>query len=165
MTVMFKDYYLILGISKDATPEEIGKAIKDAEAMYNDTESIDYRDVQEAISVLSHDETRLMYNNELEAYNNTDDFENYEIKDKRLADIINKLQTIVVENEESSFNSGCTSKLGKGCLWIVIAIVVMMLQMCITAIMKQQGRNAVRNRYSYVIPQTQKVISHVYKLL
>ena len=165
MAVMFKDYYLILGISKDATPEEIGKAIKDAEAKYNGTESMEYRDVQEAISVLSHDETRLLYNNELEAYNNTEDFENYEIKDKRLADIINKLQTVVFENEESSSKSGCASKLGKGCLWIVIAIVVMMLQMCITAIMKQQGRNAVRNRYSYVIPQTQKVISHVYELL
>lgn len=162
---MFKDYYLILGISKDATPDELEKAIKDAEERNNGAASGGNRDVQEAISVLSYEETRLMYNQELEAYNNAEDFENYEIKDKRLADIITKLQTVTVENEEASSDSGCASKLGKGCLWIVIAIVVMMLQMCITAIMKQQGRNAVRNRYSYVMPQTQKVISHVYELL
>ena len=33
--IMFKDYYLILGVGKDATPEEIEKAYNDAETIMN----------------------------------------------------------------------------------------------------------------------------------
>ena len=32
---MFKDYYLILGIGRDATLEEIEKAFKDTDAKFN----------------------------------------------------------------------------------------------------------------------------------
>ena len=32
---MFKDYYLIMGIGKDATPEEIEQAYKNADARLN----------------------------------------------------------------------------------------------------------------------------------
>lgn len=34
---MFKDYYLILGIGRDATLEEIEKAFKDTDAKFNGT--------------------------------------------------------------------------------------------------------------------------------
>ena len=161
---MFKDYYLILGVGKEATPEEIEKAFKDADAKFSGTaNSKEFQDVEEAFAVLSHQETKILYDKELEAYNESDDYEDYEIKDQRLASTIDSLQANTEESDNTS--SGCGSQIGKGCMWAAIIVIVMMLQMCITAIMKQKGRNAVRNRYSYVIPQKPTIISHVYQLL
>ena len=160
---MFKDYYLILGIGKDATPEEIEKAFKDTDAKFNgNLSSVELQEAKEAFSILSHQETKILYDKELDVYNQSDDFTNYEIKDKRLANIISSLQTKPEERDNTS--SGCGSKIGKGCMWAIVIVFVMMLQMCINAIMKQQGRNAVRNRYSYIMPQ-KPVICHVYQLL
>lgn len=160
---MFKDYYLILGISKEATPEEIEKAFKDVNAKFGDTaNSKEFQDAKEAFAVLSHQETKILYDKELEAYNESDDFENYQIKDQRLASTINPLQSNIEESGNSS--SGCGSKIGKGCMWAVIIVIVMMLQMCIGAIMKQKGRSDVRYRTTYVITQ-KPAISHVYQLL
>ena len=91
---MFKDYYLILGIGKDATPEEIEKAFKDTDAKFNgNLSSIELQEAKEAFTVLSHQETKILYDKELDVYNQSDDFTNYEIKDKRLANIISSLQT------------------------------------------------------------------------
>ena len=160
---MFKDYYLILGISKEATPEEIENAFKDADAKLNGSpQSKEFQDAKEAFAVLSHQETKIMYDKELKAYNESDDFENYEIKDQKLASTINSFQSNIEENGNSS--SGFGSKIGKGCMWAVIIVIVMMLQMCIGAIMKQKGRSDVRYRNTYVIPQ-KPAISHVYQLL
>jgi DnaJ-class molecular chaperone with C-terminal Zn finger domain len=160
---MFKDYYLILGIGKEATPEEIEKAFKDAEAKLDGaTSSKEFQDIKEAFAVLSHQETKILYDKELEAYNESGDFANYEIKDRSLANTINSLQTNIEVSEQTS--SGCGTKIGKGCMWAVVIVIVLMLQMCITAIMKQKGRNAVRNRYSYVMPQ-KPANSNVYQLL
>lgn len=161
---MFKDYYLVLGIGKDASPSEIEKAFKDVEVKFSgESSSKKFQDVKEAFTILSHQETRLLYDKELLAYNESDDFENYEIKDQRLARTINSLQSNMEESCNTS--SGCGSKIGKGCMWAVVIVIVMMLHMCITAIMKQQGRNAVKNRYSYVFPQKPTIISHVCQLL
>lgn len=160
---MFKDYYLILGIGKDASPEEIEKAFKEVDAKLNGApQSKEFQDAKEAFTVLSHQETKILYDKELEAYNESDDFANYEIKDQSLANTISSLQTNIEVNEQPS--SGCVAKIGKGCMWAFVIVIVLMLQMCITAIMKQKGRNAVRNRYSYVMPQ-KPAISHVYQLL
>lgn len=160
---MFKDYYLILGIGKDASPEEIEKAFKEVDAKLNGApQSKEFQDAKEAFTVLSHQETKILYDKELEAYNESDDFANYEIKDQSLANTISSLQTNIEVNEQPS--SGCGAKIEKGCMWAFVIVIVLMLQMCITAIMKQKGRNAVRNRYSYVMPQ-KPAISHVYQLL
>ena len=152
---MFKDYYLILGVSKAATPEEIEKAFKDANERCNGaTSSQEFQDVREAFAVLSQPENRALYDRELEAFNSSEDFENYEIKDQQLARVISSLQPTSYESEESS--SGCALKIGKGCMWTFVAIILFMLQTCFGAIMKQRGRNAVRNSYSYVMPQNNK---------
>ena len=90
-------------------------------------------------------------------------YDNYTIQNSKLANTISSLQGNVIEN--TGEKSGCGSKIGKGCLWAVIVVIIMMLQMCITAIMKQKGRNAVRNHYSYVMPHKQQMTSHVYELL
>ena len=64
---MFKDYYLILGIGKDATPEEIEKAFKDTDAKFNgNLSSVELQEAKEAFSVLSHQETKILYDKELE---------------------------------------------------------------------------------------------------
>ena len=124
---MFKDYYLILGINKEATPEEIEKAFKDADAKFGGTaNSKEFQDVKEAFAVLSHQETKILYDKELEAYNESDDFANYEIKDQSLAKTINSLQTSIKVNQQPS--SGYGSKIKKGCMWAVIFVIVMMLQ-------------------------------------
>ena len=129
---MFRDYYLILGIGKDATPEEIKKAFKNIDAKFNgNSSSMELQEAKEAFCVLSHQETKILYDKELEAYNHSDDFANYEIKNKRLANIITYLQT----NEEESDDT--SSKIGKGCLWSVIGLILYMLQMCISALGKQ----------------------------
>ena len=162
---MFKDYYLILGVSNDATPEEIENAFKDAEKKINAHGIIskDFHDTQEAFHILSDPELKILYDKELEAYNASGDFDNYKIQDSKLADRISSLQSNVAENAGNA--SSCGSKIGKGCMWAVIIVIVMILQMCIGAIMKQKGRNAVRDQYSYVMPHKQQQISHVYKLL
>ena len=152
---MFKDYYLILGIGRDATLEEIEKAFKDTDAKFNgNVSSIELQEAKEAFTVLSHQETKVLYDKELDAYNQSDDFANYEIKDERLANIISSLQT----NTEKKDNTST------GCMWAIIIVILMMLQMCIGAIMKQKGRSDVRYRNTYVIPQ-KPAICHVYQLL
>ena len=126
---MFKDYYLILGIGKDATPEEIEKAFKDTDAKFNgNLSSIELQEAKEAFAVLSHQETKILYDKELDVYNQSGDFTNYEIKDKRLANIINSLQADSDELHESP--SGCGSKFRKGCIWGVIIIFLFFLQTC-----------------------------------
>ena len=123
---MFKDYYLILGIGSDATPEIIEVAFKNAkEKSVSDSNT---RDLQEAYAVLSHQETKLLYDKELAIYNKSDNLGNYEIRDKRLANIINTLQADTDEMQESP--SGCGSKLGKGCIWVIIIIFILFLQTC-----------------------------------
>lgn len=160
---MFKDYYLILGIGRDATLEEIEKAFKDTDAKFNgNVSSIELQEAKEAFTVLSHQETKVLYDKELDAYNQSDDFANYEIKDERLANIISSLQTNTEKKDNTS--TDCGSKIGKGCMWAIIIVILMMLQMCIGAIMKQKGRSDVRYRNTYVIPQ-KPAICHVYQLL
>lgn len=45
---MFKDYYLILGIGRDATLEEIEKAFKDTDAKFNgNVSSIELQEAKE----------------------------------------------------------------------------------------------------------------------
>lgn len=150
--IMFKDYYLILGISSDANPKEIEKAFKDAGRKNNlhGIISMDSHDIQEAFQILSDPELKILYDKELEAYNASGDFDNYTIQDSKLEDKISSLQGNIAENTGDT--SGCGSKIGKGCMWAVIVVIVIMLQMCITAIMKEKGRNDVRNRYSYFMP-------------
>lgn len=162
---MFKDYYLILGVSSDATPEEIENAYKDADKRINvhGIISKDFHDTQEAYYILSDPELKSLYDKELKVYNASGNYDNYTIQNSKLANTISSLQGNVIEN--TGEKSGCGSKIGKGCLWAVFVVIIMMLQMCITAIMKQKGRNAVRNHYSYVMPHKQQMTSHVYELL
>lgn len=148
---MFKDYYLILGIGNDATPDEIEKAFKAVNEKYNANGcSInEYKNAQEAFEVLSNQEIKLMYDKELPIYNESNDFLNYEIKNRRLADIISKLQSNMVKNKET--HSICYSKLNNGCLWIIIIFVLFMLQMCFKIAVKQRNR-AQAIHYIYVEP-------------
>lgn len=161
---MFKDYYLILGVSNHATSEEIEQAYKDADKRNNvpGFTSKEFHDVQEAFCILSDPELKIIYDKELETYNTSEDYDNYRIQNPRLANKISSLQSNTTGNIDET--SGCGSKIAKGCMWVVIFVIVMMLQMCISAIMKQKGRHDVRNRYSYVIPK-QQTTNHVYKLL
>ena len=118
---MFKDYYLILGVGKDASPEEIQKAFNEVDAKLNGApQSKEFQDAKEAFTVLSHQETKILYDKELAAYNESDDFENYEIKDQRLASTINSLQSNMEKNDDSS--SGFSSKIGKGCMWAIASV-------------------------------------------
>ena len=90
---MFKDYYLIMGIGKDATPEEIEKAFEDACTKLNDkSSSAIFQDMQEAFSVLSNQETKSLYDNELASFNWSEGFSDYMIKDQKLANIIDSMQ-------------------------------------------------------------------------
>ena len=148
---MFKDYYLILGIGNDATPEEIEKAFKAVSEKYNANGcSInEFKNAQEAFEVLSNQEIKLMYDKELQIYNESNDFLNYEIKNRQLANIISTLQSNLVEKKETS--SGCYSKLNKGCLWIIIIFAVFLLQMCFKIAVKQRNRGQAIS-YIYVEP-------------
>ena len=119
--------------------------------LYGASQPTGFQDAQEAFVVLSRQETKNIDDKELASYNESDGFENYEIKDQNLTRTYNSLQSNMEERCNSS--SGRGSKIAKGCMWIVIIVIVMMLQMCITTIMKQQVLNTVRNHYSYVMPQ------------
>lgn len=145
---MFKDYYLILGIGKDASPEKIEKAFNEAYTKLSDVPSSkEFQDAKEAFSVLSNQETKSLYDKELEAYNKSDDFANYMIKDPKLADTIGLLQ----RNKERT-KSRNKSNVTRGCLWTFILIFIWMLSTCFRMILKQRNQNN-RNSYSYVTPQ------------
>lgn len=97
---MFKDYYLILKIGKEATAEEIEKAYIDAcLGMNKKTSSAYSQEVQEAYAVLSNQETKIIYDKELATFNWSEGFGNHVIKDTKLASIINSLQGLKKENE------------------------------------------------------------------
>ena len=162
--IMFKDYYLILGIGSDATPEEIEQAYKKADARINvkGFVSKDFHDIQEAYSILSRPELKASYDKEFDKFNASGNYDNYSIEDDRLADKISTLQNNISEKADN--HNGLAAKIGKGCMWAFIIVVIFLFSTCFSAIMKQKGRNAVRNRFSYVMPQ-KSAISHVYQLL
>ena len=104
--IMFKDYYLILGVGKDATPEEIEKAYNDAETMMNkNTSSARIQDIKEAYTVLSYQEAKSMYDKELATFNWSDGFANYKIKDQNLETLINTLQGNATKSKDIVENS------------------------------------------------------------
>lgn len=162
--IMFKDYYLIMGIGSNATSEEIEQAYKKADARINVKGFIskDFHDIQEAYSILSNPKLKVLYDKELEKFNASGDYENYSIEDDKLADKISTLHNNISENAGNP--SGLAAKIGKGCMWAFIIIVISLLSTCIGAIMKQKGRSDVRYRNTYVIPQKPS-FSHVYQLL
>lgn len=162
--IMFKDYYLILGIGCNATPEEIEQAYKEADARINVKGFIskDFHDIQEAYSILSKPELKALYDKELDKFNASGNYDNYRIEDDKLADKISTLHYNISENAGNP--SGLAAKIGKGCMWAFIIVVISLLSTCIGAIMKQKGRSDVRYRNTYVIPQKPS-FSHVYQLL
>ena len=156
--LMFKDYYLILKIGKDATPEEIEKAFENVvEKLSGKSKFLEFQDVYEAYSILSQPELRIMYDNELENYNKTDDFENYKIKNKSLENVIksipfHKEEMLPAENTDKTF--GC---IVQGCL-IVIFIFVWFMSCVYSLSVKQKAKQRRLNSYSYIIPQNNKII-------
>lgn len=162
--IMFKDYYLILGIDNDAAPGEIEQAYKKADARINVKGFIskDFHDIQEAYSILSKPELKALYDKELDKFNASGNYDNYSIENDILAKKISTLQNNISENVGNP--SGLAVKIGKGCMWAFIIVVISLLSTCIGAIMKQKGRSDVRYRNTYVILQ-KPAISHVYQLL
>ena len=151
---MFKDYYLIMGVSYGATLEEIEKAFTDTnKETVNGTVSKDLYEKQEAYDILSKPDIKVMYDEELKLYNSSSNHENYKIQNTILADTI--IASQIKNSEKAKAPTDYSSKLGKGCLWIIAFAFVMMLHMCYSSIMKQKARNAAKNRYSHIIPQQQ----------
>ena len=148
--IMFKDYYLIMGIGKDATSEEIEQAYKNADARLNirGYTSREFHDIQEAYSILSKPELKILYDKELEVYNESDDFANYVITDPKLAEVLGSLQRDKQRNKTSRISPNVTS----GCVWTFILILIWMLSTCFRMIMRQRNQK-IRNSYSYVTPQ------------
>lgn len=138
---MFKDYYLILCIGTNAKPDEIEKAYNDS-VKDTDPDSIDRKEIQEAYTILANPETKLLYDKELVYYNSSSDFENYKIKDKKLAKTIMSLQ--------NPNTYGISKKLESGCLLIVAFIFVLIFSMVFSTYMKSCGRDSVRYNHSYI---------------
>ncbi len=143
---MFKDYYLILCIGTNAKPDEIERAYNDS---LNNTapNSIDRTEIQEAYAVLSNPNTKSLYDKELANYNLSNDFENYKIKDKKLAKTIESLQ------KNNSY--GIIKKIGLGCLWIIVFIFVLIFNLAFGTLMKSCGRDSVRYSQSSFITLNQ----------
>ena len=148
--LIFKDYYLILGIGRDATQEEIEMAFKDKYAKFkaNKIDIIYYQDTREAFAILSDNNNKKLYDLELALCDNSNDYENYVIKDQQLAKTIKLLRTNMVPIHDSSSDWGI--KIGKGCLLVFVFVIFFVIQTCCSAIMEQKGRNSVKNSYSYV---------------
>lgn len=91
--IMFKDYYFILGINKDATAQDIEEAYKGLRSkMDGNTSSALFQEVQEAFTILSDQEIKSLYDKELADFKWSDGFSNYIIKNHRLANVISSLQ-------------------------------------------------------------------------
>lgn len=144
---MFKDYYLILGVSSDAVPEEIEKAFKEVSEK-GPIKVTSTKDLQEAYEILSNEDTKLMYDEELANYNRSANWGNYEIKNKQLANKIRQLQN------DKELNNRVSPQYVKGCLWTLVLIIIFMLSTCFKMVMKQRNHKTIRNSYTYVIHQT-----------
>ena len=84
--IMFKDYYFILGINKEATAQDIEEAYKGLRSkMDGNTSSALFQEVQEAFTILSDQEIKSLYDKELADFKWSDGFSNYIIKNHRLA--------------------------------------------------------------------------------
>ena len=157
---MFKDYYLILKIGKNATSKEIEKAFEDmSEKLSGKSKPLEFQDVYEAYSILSQPELRIMYDNELENYNKTDDFENYKIKNKSLENAINSIPLYRKDGEmlSTDYTSDTVSCIVQGFL-VVIFIIAWFMSCAYSLSVKQKARQRRLNSYSYVTPQNNKAI-------
>ena len=142
---IFKDYYLILGISSDATSADIEKVVQERKKeLYNQKGkdwlySQDNTELREASEILLNPSNKAIYDQELELYNSSKDLDNYEIQNERLSRVIDYVQ------EKGAF--------------ILLIIIAFMFKTCIGAVMKEKGKQDARNSYSYVIQS--KTISNV----
>ena len=158
---IFKDYYLILGISSDATSADIEKAVQERKKeLYNQKGkdwlySQDNMEIKEASEILLNPSNKAIYDQELELYNASDNLDDYEIKNERLTHVIEYVQEKLQKGSKSiGTNKQPTSigeKIGKGCAFVILIIIAAMFKTCIGAVMKEKGKQDVRNSYSYVI--------------
>lgn len=130
---MFKDYYLILSICRNATQEEIEKAYKNAYdrysmAMYSPQE---FQDIQEAFSILSVPELRAIYDKELKAFNILGNSNYYKVKDPQLASAINAFQQPELIKPDKS--TGCGEKMGIGCICVIIFFILDAIMLALKA--------------------------------
>lgn len=135
---IFKDYYLILGISSDATSADIEKAVQERKKELYNQKGKDWlysqnnMELKEASEILLNPSNKAIYDQELELYNASDKLDDYEIKNEILAHVINYIQEKVkkgppqpsdsfnflqdfvksIENayRKISATSGCTSR-------------------------------------------------------
>lgn len=166
---IFKDYYLILGISSDATSADIEKVVQERKKeLYNQKGkdwlySQDNTELREASEILLNPSNKAIYDQELELYNSSKDLDNYEIQNERLSRVIDYVQEKVKKGPISTGPiqqpTSIVEKVGKGCAFILLIIIAFMFKTCIGAVMKEKGKQDARNSYSYVIQS--KTISNV----
>lgn len=151
---MLKNYYIILGVNYNSTPDDIEKAFKDADIKYNAigekaVASQEYQDIREAFAILSQPEIKALYDKELKAYQTSGNCDNYVIADQSLSDYVNSLRLNMLESEKKKTFWHSIS--GNGCLLVIVFILFLFLKSCMNAIVKQKARNSMRNDYSYVM--------------
>lgn len=148
---MFKDYYLLLCIGQDAKQNEIVQAYNSACDNLEKT-LIDKEELDEAYAVLSNQEIRAMYDEELANYNESGDFEEYKIKNKKFVKAMRSLNN---NGGNQNFFLSLLSKMTKALLWLIALLIALIFAFAFPPLMKQMGRQSIRSANTYVIPEIQ----------
>lgn len=141
---MFKDYYGILGISSDATTEEISAAV---EKYHGKISNVLLDEIQ---MVFRNKSLKLQYDTEYLLYSKSDSKQFYKITNPILERELIKIETYVeirarenierFQKEEKSW--------GGAWRWIILIIVIMLVKECVFSY--NRGKNIERFRRSEI---------------
>ena len=136
--MFFKDYYLILGINKDSTIDEI------VDVFHNLNESCVYKeDQKEAFIILSNPDLKQMYDVELDLYNKSGNYNDYAISNKKLKKEISAIQKRAAKNNRTT-NRGID-----GCLFVFAFIIIICIKMCANPLARELGRHDANREYNF----------------
>ena len=128
--LVFKDYYYLLGVQKNASEDDIKSALEKLEGKRSPIL------LYEIKMILLNKELRVLYDNEYKLYSEAVSKENYEIQNcdlrKFLEDTksqeeisVNFVTNEIFEEEENS------SKFKKSIIWAIIGILLLCLSKCV----------------------------------
>ena len=139
----FKNYYYIIGISADATDEEISTALRE----HQGKRSLSLLD--EIRMVLQNKELKAMYDKEYKLYENSESKQDYVISNPVLERELKKIEAYVSNKAtESIATTEEPKKSSNTWLWILVFIVVSLLGKCMSSY--NRGRRLEENRQKYL---------------
>lgn len=127
---LFKNYYYLIGISNDASEEEIKTAIDKLEGKRSKAL------LHEIRMVLLNKELKKLYDIEYEMYSKSDAKQDYIIKNEELNNFLESIKqqeevSVHFETEKLVKETKKSERYKKLLLWIIIAITLFLIKKCV----------------------------------